>query len=354
MAPTPSTLLDGSRSRAGGPRALQLLVIGNGVVGSYPLPAGSKLVVGRGEDADIHLPDTKASRRHVRFHVDERGEVDIEELGSANGTYVLDRRLGPAEKLKVNAGEAIRIGALLLMVDFDRPAGARPALARAELEARIEWERARAEAMAGVFSVACVLADAGTAAAALRSIDVVGHYAPRQQAILLPGLTRDAAAVLVRAFAGSDAVRTGVASYPADGSTSAALLARAAARARGEERAIGGFPDGGMRHVEALAARAAGTDIPVLILGESGSGKEVLAAHHPRLVEARGSTVRRHQLRRAFRVAAGERAVRARAWRVHRRDAPSSRACSRARRAARSSSTRSASCRCRSKRSCCA
>jgi two-component system response regulator AtoC len=277
MAPTPSTLLDGSRSRAGGPRALQLLVIGNGVVGAYPLAAGSKLVVGRGEDADVHLPDTKASRRHARFHVGEAGEVEIEELGSANGTYVLDRRLGPAEKLKINAGEAIRIGALLLMIDFDRPASARPPLGRAELEARIEWERARAEAMASVFSVACVLAAAGTQAAALRSIDVVGQHGPGQQAILLPGLTRDAAAVLVRAFAGSDAVGSGVASYPADGSSAAALLARAAARARGEERAIGDVPDGGMRRMEALAARAAGTDIPVLILGESGSGKEVLA-----------------------------------------------------------------------------
>jgi transcriptional regulator with PAS, ATPase and Fis domain len=82
----------------------------------------------------------------------------------------------------------------------------------------------------------------------------------------------------VRAFAGSDAVPTGVASYPADGSTAAALLARAAAaRGRGEERAVDDFSDGGMRRTEALAARAAGTDIPVLILGESGSGKEVLA-----------------------------------------------------------------------------
>ena len=197
-----------------------------------------------------------------RFHVSDSGEVDIEELGSANGTYVRDRRLGPAESVKINAGEAIRIGSLLLMVDFDRPAGARPPLARAELEARIEWERARAEAMAGVFSVACVVADGGTAAAALRSIDVVGHHGSRQQAILLPGLTRDAAAVLVRAFAGSDAVRAGVASYPADGSSATALLARAASRARGEERATGDVRDDGMRHVEALAARAAGTDMP--------------------------------------------------------------------------------------------
>src|SRR5688572_8769176 len=175
MPPTPSTLLDDSRSRAGGQRPLQLLVIGNGVFASYPLPAGGKVVVGRGEDADINLPDTKASRRHARFHVGEGGVVDIEELGSANGTYVLERRLGPAEKLKVNTGEAIRIGSLLLMIDFDRPAGARPPLARAELEARIEWERTRAEAMASVFSVACVLADGGAAAAALRSIDVIGH-----------------------------------------------------------------------------------------------------------------------------------------------------------------------------------
>src|SRR5262245_40629228 len=119
--PTPSTLLDGSRSRAGGTRPLQLLVIGNGLVGSYPLPAGSTVIIGRGDDADVRLPDPKASRRHARLRVDAGGGVELEELGSANGTYVLDRRLGPAETLKINAGEAIRIGTLLLMVDFERP-----------------------------------------------------------------------------------------------------------------------------------------------------------------------------------------------------------------------------------------
>jgi two-component system response regulator AtoC len=280
MPPTPSTLLDESRSRAGGQRELLLLVMGNGMFATHPLPAGSQVVVGRGEDADVHLPDTKASRRHARFHVGN-GDVEIEDLGSANGTRVLERRLPPEAKVKINPGEAIKIGGLLLLIDFDRPASAaaRPPLTHAELEARIEWECARAEATAGVFSVARLLGDAGGAAtAALRPVDVVGAHGPGDHGLLLPGLTGEAAAALARAFAGpSSAVRAGIASYPGDGLNAAALLARAASRARGEERVDAGHPDDGMRRLEALAARAAASDIPVLILGETGAGKEVLA-----------------------------------------------------------------------------
>jgi hypothetical protein len=40
--PTPSTLLDGSRSRAGGKRPLQLLVIGNGSLGSHRFPRAAR------------------------------------------------------------------------------------------------------------------------------------------------------------------------------------------------------------------------------------------------------------------------------------------------------------------------
>ena len=101
-------------------------------------------------------------------------------------------------------------------------------------------------------------------------------------------------------------------------------------------------------------ARAARAPFPVLIEGESGSGKELVARAMHRAGPRRDRRFCARQLRGAHRRPARGRAVRARARRVHRRGRASGPACSRRRTAARSSSTRSASCRRARRPSCCA
>ena len=223
------------------------------------------------------------------------------------------------------------------MVQPNRPAGAHRRghpLSHAEFEGRVEWECTRAEATGGTFSVARlpIPQEAPADASSLRPIDVVGLFGPGEYEVLLPGLAGDIARPLVAAFAQrlGGTGRVGIASYPDDGRHAAALLARAGARARGpvgdsDRRGLDVAEpvvcvEESMRRVQALAERAAAGDINVLILGETGVGKEVLArAIHARVAARRASRWSSLNCAALSRVAARERAVRARARRVHRR-----------------------------------
>ena len=97
--------------------------------------------------------------------------------------------------------------------------------------------------------------------------------------------------------------------------------------------------------VRRAAERAAAAPFPVLIEGESGSGKELVARAVHRLRTAAGPAVLHAELRGHPRRSRRGRAVRPRARRVHRRGRRASRRVRGGATAARCSSTRSASCR---------
>ena len=97
-----------------------------------------------------------------------------------------------------------------------------------------------------------------------------------------------------------------------------------------------------MRQLREQVAMAAPTNGRVLIYGENGTGKELVARTDPRAEPPAHRAVRRGQLRGDSRRADRERAVRPRARRVHRRGRRSARQVRGWPTAARSSSTRSA------------
>ena len=100
-----------------------------------------------------------------------------------------------------------------------------------------------------------------------------------------------------------------------------------------------------MQPVLQVLARVGPSDAHVLITGENGTGKSMLArALHDASPRAQRS-VRRRQYRRAFRDPDRQRAVRPRTWRLHRCAHRSAWAASRSPTAARCSWTRSATCR---------
>ena len=78
----------------------------------YPLSEGEH-IIGRGQDAAIHLYTPLISRHHARIRV--RGsQLTLEDLGSKNGTLVNGRRVNGTVEL--HTGDTIHVGGELMIV----------------------------------------------------------------------------------------------------------------------------------------------------------------------------------------------------------------------------------------------
>ncbi len=95
----------------GPPRNVRL-VAGDGR--TYPLSIGST-VIGRGDQADLRLPDVGISRRHARLDYDGT-QVVLTDLGSTNGSMVNGQRVSA---VTLNPGDMIQIGTTTLTFRLD-------------------------------------------------------------------------------------------------------------------------------------------------------------------------------------------------------------------------------------------
>ncbi len=83
---------------------------GNALGKRYVLE-GDEVSIGRSPNADIYIGESSVSRTHARFTlVGDR--VEIEDLGSANGTYINDEKIDSGTLLK--DGDILRLGTILL------------------------------------------------------------------------------------------------------------------------------------------------------------------------------------------------------------------------------------------------
>lgn len=90
-----------------------------------------KTVIGRQEECDLRIPLPEISRKHTLVIVSENA-VTIRDLGSANGTYVNNKKISETE---LSPGDHIVIGPLVFTVQINgEPAEVRPVQTR--LEAR--------------------------------------------------------------------------------------------------------------------------------------------------------------------------------------------------------------------------
>jgi pSer/pThr/pTyr-binding forkhead associated (FHA) protein len=88
------------------------LVSGDGR--TYPLQIGST-VIGRGDQANLRLPDVGISRRHARLDFDG-AQVVLTDLGSTNGTMVNGQRVSA---VALNPGDMIQLGTTTLTFRVD-------------------------------------------------------------------------------------------------------------------------------------------------------------------------------------------------------------------------------------------
>jgi two-component system, NtrC family, response regulator AtoC len=288
-----------------GPGTAYLLVVDNDSSSIFHLPRGGDVVIGRAPEVELRVQHASVSRRHATIRIDD-GVLRVADLGSHNGTRVNGEVVSDSRALA--SGDVVTVGDVVLVVHFSTPtAVARQTNSESAWRRRLSEELERAitfRRMLGVVvaldaTPAAVIALAGAA----RAIDVVGTSEDGQTLLLLPEIERTQARSLAeRALAAANAVtpvRAGLAICPSDAvdADTIMLAARSAAR-RAQPRALVDsteaatrvelgerhvlIADPAMTRVFALLERLAPSELPVLINGETGVGKEnaAYALHH--------------------------------------------------------------------------
>src|SRR6185312_1965348 len=259
-------------------------------VQSVPLPDRGELVVGRSAECQVRIEDDNLSRKHLRLRIG--AGIEVEDLGSLNGSKLGDRRLEPNVPEPLREGDVVTIGDSVMLLQRAQSERPRHLWGHSYFEARLEDECMRAAHEPRSFSVLRVRlsrAELGAAAEAIFAAgvpagDAVAGYAPGEYEMLLldrePERARAMSSELrLQLSAAGIAATIGLASYPSDGRTPEALVAVAGARARGQELAGPPRPlaEGAIERMLPFIERVAGGTINVLLCGETGVGKEVLA-----------------------------------------------------------------------------
>jgi two-component system, NtrC family, response regulator AtoC len=288
----------------------ELLIIAGDSSWRFPLPRAGTVLVGRAAEADLRIDRTPISRKHARILVTER-EVQIEDLQSHNGVRVNGERIEAARLLA--SGDVVTVGDATLVLRCEQPDERREILDLGRLRQQLTAEIQRGLDCVRELSV-LVLCHGGLSrahvvnalAAELRHMDVIGWCSSTQVAVLLPELSGEGAVgfgvdicATLASCTPEASIKGGVAWLRDDGCDADTLLTAARAAAElaqpgqvmaardavvthdlGDRKVV--LADPAMLRLYELLRRLARSDLPVLVLGETGTGKENAAAavHH--------------------------------------------------------------------------
>jgi DNA-binding NtrC family response regulator len=268
-------------------------------------------VVGRARPADVAINDPSLSRQHARF-TREGDTIWVEDLGSTNGTRVRGKTI---TRTKIKLDDEVDIGAVSASVHV--LAAQEPELGEMESHDRFVANLEDEVVRARTFNrpLALLMVSAATRQKAqlgrwcprvrqiLRPVDRIALYGPASVMIMLPEAGFEAALSLAEEIVrgrlkGEPQLLCGVAVFP-ESATSADELLEAVREADHRARAKDPIKTGGtaqqpaqtaaakpddavvvslsMHEVFDTVQRVAKSMLPVLIQGETGTGKEVVA-----------------------------------------------------------------------------
>jgi two-component system, NtrC family, response regulator AtoC len=288
---------------------VSLLVMSKAGVYTIALPEAGELTVGRGDDCDIRLNDAKVSRLHAVLRVGPT--FALVDQGSTNGTVVAGRKLESKETVDLAVGDMVTVGSSVLVLQA-APKNNPPVRvwSKDAFAAMVDQVRERAALDRTTFGIVQIRMDSMPVLDAsvstktkvvddvaraqsldrvlregLRSSDVVATVGPGRYEALLPN-TEPEVGVRIAEQLGATlreegfGCEVGFASYPKNGLTLEELDAHAECHLHqsADRPPLDATIDrGAMKRLEPVIGRVAAGTINVLILGETGVGKEVLA-----------------------------------------------------------------------------
>jgi len=91
-----------------------LLVIDGASLQVVPLPGAGTLTIGRSQKCDVAIDSGSVSRHHANLLIGP--DVEIEDVGSSNGTFVDGARLAQSQRVRLGIGIPFLVGGVTLMV----------------------------------------------------------------------------------------------------------------------------------------------------------------------------------------------------------------------------------------------